>query len=232
MEAQCITGYLSCMKVRCLLALLALLFVASIPSNGRAHPHVWIDMKTKLLFNENGHVQALEIFWLFDPIYSAFLTLTVNQIEKKGTTNAHSKFAEGMASRLKKHNYFTEVTVNGKRIKTSHHSTATSGTLKTGKNKDRFWSRMTLNFSQPIDPKNQKFVYSVYDPTYYIEILHVEKEPAFELVGIKGDSCVGNLISANPDEEMRTFAASLDKTQSGGNQLGKLFAEKIVLQCK
>ena len=83
-----------------------------------------------------------------------------------------------------------------------------------------------------IDPKNQKFVYSVYDPTYYIEILHVEKEPAFELVGIKGDSCVGNLISANPDEEMRTFAASLDKTQSGGNQLGKLFAEKIVLQCK
>ena len=232
MEAQPITGYLKHMKIRCLLPLFALFVFFVIPSNGRAHPHVWIDMKTKLLFNENGYIQALEIFWLFDPIYSAFLTLTVDHIKKKGAKNAHSKFAEGMLNRLKKHNYFTEVTVDGKRIKPSHNRPGTSGTLKTGKNKDRFWSKMTLDFSQPIDPKNQKFVYSVYDPTYYIEILHAEKQPAFELVGIKGDSCVGNLVRANPDEEIRTFAASLDKTQSGGNKLGKLFAEKIVLQCK
>lgn len=232
MEAKCITGYLKHMKVRCLLALFAFLIFVVITSNGRAHPHVWIDMQTKLLFSEDGHIQALEIYWLFDPIYSAFLTLTVDHIAKKGAKNAHSKFAEGMVDRLKNHNYFTEVTVDGKRIKPSHNSTATSGTLKTGKNKDRFWTKMTLEFSQPIDPKTQKFVYSVYDPTYYIEILHAEKRPAFELVGIKGDGCVGNIIRANPDKEIRTFAASLDKTQSGGNKLGKLFAEKIVLQCK
>ncbi|MEE2933411.1 MAG: DUF1007 family protein [Pseudomonadota bacterium] len=232
MEAQCITGYLKPMKIRCLSALFAFFVFFAIPSNGQAHPHVWIDMKTKVLFNKDGYIQALEIYWLFDPIYSAFLTLTVENIQKKGAKNAHSKFTEGMLNRLKKHNYFTEVTVDGKRIKPSHNRPGTSGTLKTGKNKDRFWSKMTLNFSQPIDPKNQKFVYSVYDPTYYIEILHAEKQPAFELVGIKGDSCVGNLIRANPDEEIRTFAASLDKTQSGGNKLGKLFAEKIVLQCK
>ena len=88
MEAQCITGYLKPMKIRCLLALFALFVFFVIPSNGRAHPHVWIDMKTKLLFNENGYIQALEIYWLFDPIYSAFLTLTVEHIEKKGAKNA------------------------------------------------------------------------------------------------------------------------------------------------
>ena len=231
MEAYCITGYLVTMKIRCLFALLAFLIFVVTPSSGRAHPHVWIDMETKLLFDENGHVQALDIYWLFDPIYSAFLTFTVMQIEKKGAPNAHSKFAEGMAGRLKKHDYFTEITVDGKRIKPSRHSAVASGVVKTGKNKDRFWSKMTLDFSQPIDPKNQKFVYSVYDPTYYIEILHAEKQPAFELVGIKSGNCFGNLIEANPDEEIRTFAASLDKTQSGGDKLGKLFAEKIVVQC-
>ena len=95
-----------------------------------------------------------------------------------------------------------------------------------------FGVKLTLDLSQPIDPKKISSHIPVYDPTYYIEILHVEKQPAFELVGLKNDNCIGRLIKANPDEEIRTFAASLDKTQSGGKELGRLFADRVVLQCK
>lgn len=231
-EAWRVKGYWLYMKKVYWIILIILLFCFSSPFPVRAHPHIWIDMNTKLIFNNNGHIQALEIFWLFDPFYSAFLSIRVEQIRKKGKKNAYSEFASGMAERLAKHHYFTEATVNGKRIQFFQHRNTASGKISRGKNKGRFWSKLTLDLSQPIDPKKNQFSYSVYDPTYYIEILHVEKQPAFELVGLKNDNCIGRLIKANPDEEIRTFAASLDKTQSGGKELGRLFADRVVLQCK
>lgn len=209
--------------------LAALLFS---PTGLLAHPHVWIDMTTKLLFDKNGHVEAMEIHWLFDPFYSAHLAISVREIEKAGNRNAYAEFARGMADRLKKHGYFTEATADGKRLAFARHRGTAAGAIQAGKEKGRFWTQLTVEFEKPVDPKRQKFVYAVYDPTYYIEILHAEKKPAFTLVGLEKNFCFGDLIKPNPDAEARTFAASLDKTQSGGNDLGRLFAEKVALQCK
>ncbi|HAA92715.1 MAG: hypothetical protein CMM48_13470 [Rhodospirillaceae bacterium] len=212
-----------------IVGLAALLFA---PVGAFAHPHVWIDMSTKLLFDKNGHVRALEIYWLFDPFYSAHLGLSIRQIEKAGKKNAHRTFAGEMAGRLRKHSYFTEATADGKRLRFARHLDASSGKIDSGKNQGRFWTRFTIEFEKPVNPKRQNFVYAVYDPTYYIEILHVEKKPAFTLAGIAPNQCLGRLIKPNPDAEARMFAAALDKTQSGGNDLGRLFAEKVALQCK
>ena len=57
-----------------------------------------------------------------------------------------------MAERLAKHHYFTEATVNGKRIQFFQHRNTVRENF-TRKNKGRFWSKLTLDLSQPIDPK-------------------------------------------------------------------------------
>ncbi len=197
-----------------------------------AHPHVWIDMTTKVLFDQKGHVRGLEVHWLFDPFYSAFLDLRVKELEKAGNKNAYASFAKNMAGRIKEHGYFTEATADKVRLDFKSFSNTEAGKLTEGKDTERFWVRFQLNLEKPVDPKQKNFTYAVYDPTYYIEILHREKKPAFTMVGIQEGRCWGHLIKPRPDAEAKTLAASLDKTESAGDTLGRLFAEKVSLQCK
>ena len=35
-----------------------------------AHPHAWIDLRSRVLLNEDGEVHAFEFTWLFDDYYT------------------------------------------------------------------------------------------------------------------------------------------------------------------
>lgn len=220
-------------RLTIIVGLAALLFALEFaPRPAAAHPHVWIDMTTKVLFDKDGRVRALGIYWVFDPFYSSFLDLRVKELAKKGDKVAHATFAKNMASRIKEHGYFTEATADKKRLDFAGHGKTEAGQIKGGKEEGRFWVRFELTLKEPVDPKRQTFTYAVYDPTYYIEILHREKSPAHTLVGIAKDVCQAYLIKPKPDAGAQTLAASLDKTESAGDTLGQLFAEKVTLQCK
>ena len=49
------------------------LFAGALPQHVRAHPHVWIDLKTQFEFNGEGRITGLQIDWTFDEFYSAFV---------------------------------------------------------------------------------------------------------------------------------------------------------------
>ncbi|MBO6784440.1 MAG: DUF1007 family protein, partial [Alphaproteobacteria bacterium] len=55
-----------------LVAALIGLFVAGAAQPAHAHPHVWIDLRSQLVFDGDGRMQGLEIDWTFDELYSAF----------------------------------------------------------------------------------------------------------------------------------------------------------------
>ena len=197
-----------------------------------AHPHVWIDMTTKVLFDKDGRVRGLGIHWVFDPFYSLLLSLRVKELAKTEGKVAHATFVKNMVSRIKRHGYFTEATANKKRLDFASHANTSAGQIKDGKEKGRFWVRFDLKLKEAVDPKSKTFTYAVYDPTYYIEILHRERKPAYTLVGIAKDVCHAFLIKPKPDAGAQMLAASLDRTESAGDALGQLFAEKVTLQCK
>jgi ABC-type uncharacterized transport system substrate-binding protein len=197
-----------------------------------AHPHVWIDMTTKVLFDKDGRVRGLGIHWVFDPFYSLFLGLRVKELAKTEGKAAHATFVKNMVSRIKRHGYFTEATADKKRLDFASHENTSAGQIKNGKEKGRFWVRFELKLKEAVDPKSKTFTYAVYDPTYYIEILHRERKPAYTMAGIAKDVCQAFLIKPKPDAAAQTFAASLDKTESAGDGLGQLFAEKVTLQCR
>ncbi len=197
-----------------------------------AHPHVWIDMTTKVLFDKNGRVRGLGIHWVFDPFYSMFLSLRVKELAKTKGKAAHATFVRNMVGRIKRHGYFTEATADKKRLDFAGSGNTSAGQIKDGKEKGLFWVRFELNLKEPVDPKSKTFTYAVYDPTYYIEILHRERKPAYTMDGVSKDVCKAILIKPKPDAAAVTFAASLDKTESAGDGLGQLFAEKVILHCR
>ncbi len=38
----------------------------------RAHPHIWVDVRTEILFDAQGRVNGIRHFWTFDPAFSAW----------------------------------------------------------------------------------------------------------------------------------------------------------------
>jgi ABC-type uncharacterized transport system substrate-binding protein len=95
---------------------------------------------------------------------------------------------------------------------------------------DRLIMEFVVPLGQPVDPRTQDFSYAVYDPTYYIEIFHVDAQ-SFTAEGPIPEDCVLELEEPNPNPEMVSFAASLDQTESGGDGMGAFFAEQVHLRC-
>lgn len=50
---------------------LAAFLVLSAPA--QAHPHVWIDLKTELVFSPGAEIEGLTFDWTFDELYTAFI---------------------------------------------------------------------------------------------------------------------------------------------------------------
>lgn len=191
-----------------------------------AHPHAWIDFKVKVLFDDKGRIHALEETWLFDPFYTAFSLEGVKR-DRNGRPEQQAIDAL-MATNMKniaKFGYLTEIESGGT-------SAAFSGTrdIRSGIEDNRLRLTFTLLLQSPVDPAQAPVRYAVFDPTYYIEMLHAEGGGAVELAGA-GAACAYRLIPPNPSPEAVGLAASLDRTQSAGDGLGKLFAERVSIRC-
>jgi ABC-type uncharacterized transport system substrate-binding protein len=75
--------------------------------------------------------------------------------------------------------------------------------------------------------------YSVYDPTYYIEIAHAGgADDPISFEGAAPQGCAYDLKYPDPDEEILFFASSLDQNQSAGDGLGAYFAEEVAILCE
>jgi len=192
--------------------------------NALAHPHAWIDLRTRVVMNDEGRVAALELDWLFDDFYTA---LIAEEFAKEG--RPASEFLPEVAStnlaNLAEYDYFTDVRLDGERLPLGEVAGA-----ETGLRDKRLWLRFEVPLVEPVDLDSGRLTFAVYDPTYYIEILYLEGETV-GFTGPDADACFGRIIPPNPSFEAIALASALDRTQSGGDGLGELFAETVVVEC-
>ena len=192
----------------------------------QAHPHAWIDMRTAPVFDAQGRITALRVDWLFDEIYSLFSTEAFDD-DGDGLPDAERlhELVAGSMERLAPFGYFTELRAGDARP--GHDTVVDYSAEMQG---ERLLMRFTLPLSEAVDPRAAPFSYAVYDPTFYIQILHQQDNPvAFE--GAAPAGCGFDLRPPDPDEELVAFAAALDQTQSGGDGLGAHFAEWVSVTC-
>ena len=204
--------------------MLAGVLVASLalPGAALAHPHGWIDVQTRLLFDDGGRITGIEQAWLFDQLYSAFI-LEEFAAEGQSVDDGLAELAQADIAALAEYDYFTRLKQDGEAVALGRVERFANGLAA-----DRIWLRFELPLAAPLDVDAAEVRYAIYDPTYFIEILHAGA-PAVYLEGRAG--CTFELIPPDPPSEMVWLAAALDRGQSGGDGLGVHFAEWVVVTC-
>jgi ABC-type uncharacterized transport system substrate-binding protein len=202
--------------------LFALMTVASLPA--AAHPHAWIDLHSEVMLGDHGDMEGVRLYWVFDEWYTTYIASEFAKSDTLSEEFLTSLAAQNLAN-LAEYDYFTKVLVDGEQA-----SVAKVTKFDTGLLNERLWLRFEVPLVDPVDPRKRKVSYKVYDPTYYIEILHVEDNPV-TFKGKGAEQCSAKVVDANPTFESVALASALDVTQTGGDNLGELFAQTVEVSC-
>lgn len=191
-----------------------------------AHPHSWIDIEVEVLFDGAGRVRALRQGWIFDETYTVYLTSPGGAGRKQAPDAARlAAVAAEMMGNLRAHDYFTRIERGGERL-----MLATVETHGAEIRDARLIVSFELPLAVPADATAAAVVYSVFDPTYFIEMVHATDRDAVRLVAAPA-GCAAKLRPPAPPAELKARAAALDRNQSGGDGLGAEFAEKVSIRC-
>jgi len=204
-----------------LLALLSLLAIA--PAN--AHPHVWIIMKTELVYAPDGSITGVRHAWAFDDMFSTFATQGLESKEKgKFTREELMPLAKVNVESLNEFGYFTYVTADGKKVALADPA-------------PDYWldyadAVLTLNFTLPLKTpmKAKELKVEVYDQTIFVDFAWAKDNPV-KLTG--APQCKGEVVKPR---EM-TFEEGKALSQIPADQpntamaWGAQFANKILVHC-
>ncbi|RED45783.1 DUF1007 family protein [Aestuariispira insulae] len=206
---------------------LIVLLPTLIPLSGAlAHPHAFVDIRVEVLFDQEGRITALRQHWLFDEFYSAYATDGQDKDgDGKPDQDALDLLAKSNLSNLRDYDYFTLARQND-----AQPAYGLPDNIVSSMRQDRLEMSFTLPFETPLPLSESPFTYAIFDPSYYVEMLHVDGNDAVIMDGAP-TGCDFTLTKPNPDPSVASYAASLDKTESGGNDLGLSFAEQVTVSC-
>ncbi len=202
------------------------LFSLAVISPARAHPHVWVTMKTELVYAPDGSVTGVRHHWAFDDMFSAFATQGLESKEKgKFTREELMPLAKVNVESLKEYDYFTYATADGKKVALTDPS-------------PEYWldyndSVLTLNFTLPLKTpvKAKELRIEIYDPTIFVDFAFDKKAAPVQLVG--APACK---LDVQLPREM-TFAEGKKLSEIPADQpnttmaWGAQFANKILVHC-
>ncbi len=202
------------------------LFVTVPFKSGYAHPHAWADVVIEVLFDGAGRVMGLRQTWLFDDFYSAY---AVEGMDGNGDGKPDQEKLDAILrvnmENLKEYEYFTRAW-QGDEILELQPITEMSTRMAENRMEMTFVTTFSKAVSQPLG----HFSYSIFDPTYYIEMLHTETEKPVLLAGAP-EGCDYVLLQPNPDPNVVAEATMLGASERGETGLGLFFAERVNLTC-
>jgi ABC-type uncharacterized transport system substrate-binding protein len=191
-----------------------------------AHPHVWVTMKSEVIYAPDGTITGVHHAWSFDDMFSAFATQGLDAKEKgKFSREELAPLAKVNIESLKEYDYFTYATVDGVKVPMADPL-------------PDYWldykdQVLTLNFTVPFKTpvKAKELNIDIYDQTIFVDFSFDKKAPV-HLVGAPA----GCKLDVALPREM-TFAegkklAEIPADQPNTFMTGAQFANKILVHCQ
>ena len=206
----------------------ALAALASAAAPASSHPHVWVTVKSELVYAPDGSVTGVRHAWTFDDMFSAFALQGIES-KKKGefTREELASLAEVNVTSLKEYEYFTYATANGKKLEFVDPPTGYYLDF------DKKETVLTLHFTLPLKRplKAKSLTVEVYDPEFFIAFELAEKDPA-KLVGAPAQC---KLTVGKPQEMNAALAQQFSQLAVGQRDptltIGAEYSNKLLVKC-
>lgn len=157
--------------IRRLLILSGLLALLVGVGAAKAHPHVWVAVRSEVVFKD-GKILGVRHAWEFDEMYSAFATQGLGKDGKPPTSAELEPFAKSSTETLSEFDYFTFAKQNNAKVAFKPPQDIT---MEADEKRN-----VTLRFFLPLEtpaPANKPFSFQVYDPTYYVSFGLEKRSP-------------------------------------------------------
>lgn len=197
-----------------------------------AHPHVWVEMRSDLVFNDEGQVTAMNLMWTFDDGYAqvALEGLDANGDGVFSQSELEPLTKENMNS-LKDYDYFTVIRFNGE--KQAFGEVTEFGQIYSN---DKLSLHFRVPLATPLDPRSGEIAAKVYDPDFFIAFDYAKDEPV-TAIGTLPQNCEMVLKPLPTNEEVEQTRAMLSTKgpewkPENNEDFGALFAQPVTVQCK
>lgn len=165
--------------------------------------------------------------WVMDEITSADLLYDAG--EASPDSEVWKKLAaEVMANVLGQH-YFTEFWHQKQAVKFDN----LPPEYRLSRQDNRAVLEFVLPLAHPQPLKGQRFVFSTFDPTYFVD-MYYDSEKSLKIPAELAERCQFKLETPKPDASVQAYALSLDKADAPTEEmdLGRQFAQKVTLTCQ
>ena len=191
-----------------------------------AHPHVFVVVKSELVFGADGRIEAIRHAWQFDEFYSAFAVQGLGKDGKEPTREDLAPLAKVNVESLAEFGWFTVGKVSGKAVEFADP-------------KD-YWldeaadKLVTLHFTLPLKtPASaaKAFSLQVYDPTYFIAFDFDDKAAVTMAGAPKGCSASVNKPGPLIADETKKLSESFFSGLSPGDGFGLKLSSRAIIAC-
>src|SRR2546427_4541916 len=136
-----------------------------------AHPHIWVTVKSELVYAPDGTVTGVRHAWTFDDMFSTFATQGIES-KKKGefTREELTPLAEVNVTSLKEYDFFTYAKANGKKLE--FNEPAPGYYLDFDTKETVLTLHFTLPLKQPVKAKD--LTVEVYDREFFVDFSFAE----------------------------------------------------------
>ncbi len=202
-----------------------ILAAAGVAGTASAHPHVWVAVRSEVVFAPDGKITSVRHSWTFDEMYSAFAITGLGK-GGKSLQEELNELAKVNVKQLEEYNYFTTVRAGGKKAEFAPVKDATIS-LDAKQN-------VTLNFTVEMkEPASaaRAFFLQVFDPDYFVAFDFEKQTPVTMKNAPQG--CSLRMVTPKPltDEDMKKLQDSAGTNNSPGADFGLKLATRASIAC-
>lgn len=228
--------FVSAMKITSLIRSLILpltILAAANPHPARAHPHIWAELKTELVFTPEGLIKGVGILWSFDELYAqqALDGIDTNNDGDYSAAELQPLTKENLEA-LKDYSYFTVMRFKDQK---QAHGEVELGQAENVWKDGKLSLRIFVPLKIPVDPRQGAFAVKVFDPDYYVAIDYAQENP-FHTTGNPPAGCEAKLKPLPTEAELqetRDFLSSKGKDWQPppDQEFGEMFAQALAVEC-
>lgn len=191
-----------------------------------AHPHVWVAVRSEVLFTPDGKIKGVRHSWTFDEMYSAFALQGLGKDGKPPTREELAPLAKTNAESLAEFDYFTFAKYqNAKAVFGPPEDVWLEADEK---------KIVTMHFVLPLEkplPAQKPFSFQVYDPTYFVAF-DLDKQNAVALAQAPA-GCSTSVVEPKPLLAIDTqkLNEAFFANMSPGADFGIKLAARVVVAC-